>query len=210
MKTFIANRENRKQEVMEFFGYPSELVDVLFKYSKEYFEGAWGSFYPDYVDSYYEAGFYIIRQMSYLEKQIFPGNVSTFLEEVNGSVLDYGCGVGDHLIYLAKKGVKCYAVEHPGVPVEFLKYRFKKHNVDVTIISNEFLPDVDYTLLISALDHLEDPIGKAMQICQITKKKIFATPCIDENYDRPTHIKEILKDVPRAFEVISEHNKAIS
>lgn len=202
----LMDPENRKQEVCDFFGYPRELVDALFKYSKEYFEEPWERFYPNHVSTYYAAGFYIIRQMSYSLKDVFTDRMLDWLEKVEGSCTDYGCGVGDLLIYLAKRGVDCIAVEHRGLPVEFLEWRFRRYGVEVLVLPEGHFVESDYSLAISSLDHVASPIDFAKHLTRCTRRKIFATPCIDETYDRPTHIKEILADVPEAFRIINEFN----
>lgn len=210
----IANRESRMEDAMEFFGWPREVVEALFKDSKAYFENPWQRFYPNHVDAYYAAGFYIIRQLSYSQEDIFSSNVRSFLDQVDGPCLDYACGVGDYVMYLACLGIPVFAVEHPGLPTTFLEFRFKKYFGQQGPIIPVYpagdlhkLPYVDYALLISAIDHIPDPVRFAEQLSCLVRKKIFATPCIDETYDRPTHIKEILKDVPAAFDFINQFNQ---
>lgn len=202
---YQVDRESRITEVQEFFGYPRELVETLFKYSKEYYEGVWHAF-EEMQPYYYGAGFYAIRQMSYTQEQVFPGYIREFLDNMQPgeTAQDVGCGVGDNLIYLAKRGVKCYATEHQGLPVEFLKYRFKKHGVTAEITHK--LVQTDYKLFLSSLDHLDDPVAVAEYAAHTTRKRILASPCIDETYDRPAHDKRILKHVPEAFRIINEHN----
>lgn len=203
----IADRESRISDAVDFFGWPRELVECMFDHSKAYFEGPWERYYPNAVFQYYFAGYYQIRQLSYSKAQIFTENVCGFLDQINGSCLDFGCGVGDYAMYLKMSGFPVAVVEHPGIPYEFLTFRFNKYGLDIPVYVEEaMIPERDYTLLISVIDHIRDPIGFVRKMCRFTNKKVFATPCIDETYDRPTHIKSILKDVPRAFEVINEHN----
>jgi len=212
VKDKIQSRETRILEVVDYFKYPRPLVEALFEHSKEFFEGAWHGFLPSWQEAYYCANYYIIRQMSYQDILKKERAVMAFVENIKAgeSVIDIGCGVGDYLIYLAHKGVKCFAVEHVGTPRNFLEWRFKRYGVDIEIVKpDSAFPVTDYTLLLSALDHFENPIEKAKFFCECNRKGIYATPCIDETYDRPTHEKTILKDVPQAFKIIEVHNASI-
>jgi cyclopropane fatty-acyl-phospholipid synthase-like methyltransferase len=213
----ITDPGERAKQVCEFFHLPMELVLCLFKHSKEYFEGMWKPFEDSKTqDDYYSAGFYTIRQMSYTfpnRGETFSGAIHERLEKWKGSLLDFGCGVGDYLIAYALKGNNCHAVEHRGVPIEFLKYRVKKYGVEDRVQIHERVSNVsgkvNNTFLLSALDHVENPELYATVISNMTKGEIYATPCIDETYDRPTHEKHILRKVPDAFKIIEEHNKKV-
>lgn len=204
----ISNRESRIQDAVEFFGWPRELVECMMKNSLSYFEGVWGRYYPDMVDYYYAAGYYIVRQLSYTKDQIFTDDVCKILDQVSGSCLDFACGVGDYAMYISMNyGYDVFVVEHPGLPARFADFRFRKHGLKIPVyLAAGSVPDVDHALLISALDHVHCPVDFIKNLSRHVRKKIFATPCIDETYDRPTHIKSILADVPKAFEVIRDHN----
>lgn len=205
----ISDPETRLREAQEFFGWPRELVQMMFKHSKQYFEGVWKRYdRRSMFFQYYASGYYTIRQLSYSKQEIFTSNVCGILNQIDGSCVDYACGVGDYALYLKLSGVPVAVLEHPGLPTEFLHFRFSAWGLDIPIYEpGQAVPERDYTLLISAIDHIDNPINFVKDICRFTNKKVLATPCIDETYDRPTHIKSILKDVPKAFEIIHEFNK---
>lgn len=212
----ITNRQERAAQVSEFFGWPLDLVGKLFDHSKEYFEGIWHAFEAsECVDAYYASGFYTIRQMSYTfgDGHVFSGAIQQCLERWKASLLDFGCGVGDYVIAHALAGHECYAIEHKGVPIEFLKYRIKKYGVEdrVHVLDSLIYMDkqVDNAFLLSSLDHVPAPVAFAEAVCKIVKGEIYASPCIDESYDRPTHEKYILRKVPAAFEIIKAHNEKV-
>lgn len=212
----ITDRKERAAQMSEFFGWTPDLVEKLFEHSKEYFEGIWHAFeMSGCVDAYYSSGYYTVRQMSYTfgDGHCFGSPIIKRLEAWKGSLLDFGCGVGDCVIVHALHGKECYAVEHKGVPIEFLKYRVKKYGVEGLVHIVESLDDIgkkiDNAFLLSALDHVQNPVAMAETICRKVSGEIYAAPCVDENYNRPTHEKYILRHVPAAFEIIKNHNKSI-
>jgi hypothetical protein len=209
----------RREEAIEFFGWPAELIDTLFKYSKEVADHAWFRFHPEAVDDFYKCPFYLIRQLSYSQQfaSMLPGQQSRnecdeIIKNKPCSCLEIGAGNGDLSFYLAAHGVEVYLTEHSGSPIQFLKWRKNKYKLDnVTILSEKDpLPQkVTHTVMNSVLDHLEGNIEFTKLICSITEKKIFARPEIDESYaiKRPeTHDPKILKTVPDCFKLIEEHN----
>ena len=113
-------------------------------------------------------------------------------------LLSYGCGVGDDILYAKSKEVLAFGVEVPG-KLEFLRFRGVLCGTAANGIYSR-------SILSSILDHVPDPVGLAREVSNITIGPILATPKIDESYDRPTHQKYILKNVPAAFKVIEEHN----
>ncbi len=72
-------------------------------------------------------------------------------------VLDYGGGVGGLCLYLTEKGILCDYLDVSGKTFEFAKYRFKKRNLDCTMISAlDEPPFVKYDLVVTydVLEHI--------------------------------------------------------
>jgi SAM-dependent methyltransferase len=208
--------EKRREDCHEFFGWPYELIDMMFKYSKEYYENPWENL-KNNPELYYSCGLYLIRQLSYTQSfgSMLPGQQSRnecdeIIKNIPCSVLEVGCGNGDLAMYMAAHGIKVYVSEHSGIPEEFLKWRFRKYGLNIEIFTEKTGYPLglrtDYLVANSIIDHLYNPIEQVKVFCQIAQKKIFARPEIDENYDRPAHDKVILKDVPECFKMIREHN----
>ena len=209
---------NRREDCHEFFGWPYELIDKLFQYSKEYYEGPWENIKHDdkLIDIYYSCGFYCVRQLSYNldggNLSMKPGQLTrVWLEEIikdGGSVLEIGAGAMDTGLFLSKNGIKYTAIEHSGYPQELCKFRAKKYGCDITVLNEkDELPQADHCLCLSVIDHLYNPIEFVERLAQKINKCIWARPNISIDYDRPAHDKRILKDVPQAFQIIDEFNK---
>jgi len=209
-------QEGRLKEFCDFYKWPIEDTRKMFENSREFFELVWRGMDPktrEEEEVYYNGPWLTLRQMSYTEDQGFPDYYKKFISEMKlgGYLLDYGCGVGDTLIYAYNLKVNATGVEVPGKG-PFLNYRkdIRKGGWIVTEPSKPvFNWKYDRAILSSILDHVPDPVGLATKVSSATKGPILATPCIDETYDRPTHAKWILKNVPAAFEVINEHNNKI-
>ncbi len=86
-------------------------------------------------------------------------------------ILDYGCGIGDHLIFLAKEGYNCSGAEIKSYSSEFIKYRMKKRGLDVhlTELTDNSVPieeDYDVIICLDVLEHTVNPreiIGRLIQ-----------------------------------------------
>lgn len=200
----------RAKEFSDFYGWPLHQVEELFSVSKSFFECVWLGMNPVerwQEELYYNGPWLTLRQMSYDENDALPTSLKHFIDESSGLVLDFGCGAGDTLIYGAQKDKAMMGIETLG-KIPFLKYRRDIRGLDYDLISGGPLPlKAERVILSSVLDHLPDPVSFAHQIVKISAGPIYATPCIDESYDRPTHNKEILRHVPEAFKIIRKHNE---
>lgn len=207
-------QEGRLKEFCEFYGWPEVDTRVLFEHSREFFEGVWRGMNPKTrkeEETYYNGPWLTLRQMSYDEPVAMPNSIKTFIDKLplDAVLLDFGCGVGDTLIHAFKKKICSYGIEMPG-KLPFLEFRRNKINGWWKL--SDTLPEhikFSNAICASSLDHVPNPIEIAEKVCSMVSGEIFATPCIDETYNRPTHEKYILKQVPAAFNVIKEHNAHI-
>jgi len=211
----------RLKEFCDFYKWPEDQTAQLFECSKAFFECIWRGMDIDNAPSdrdkemeYYNAPWHTLRQMSYTEDEAFPSTIKAFIDEIKPKefLLDVGCGVGDALIYAANKSINAHGIEVVG-KLPFLLYRLKgKAKVDESCaFEGGMFPFKHFNraILISYLDHVPRPVDAAKMICCLVKGPIYATPCIDETYDRPIHQKYILKHVPAAFKVIEAHNASL-
>jgi hypothetical protein len=213
--------ETRRKEAVEFFGWPLELIDVLFKHSKEVMDNPWFRYHPLAVDDFYKCPYYLIRQLSYQQsdESMLPGQQSRnecdiIIKNKPCSVLEIGAGNFDLSLYLASHGVEVYSTEHSGTPYQFGLWRSNKYGLPIKILcEKDPLPNkVDFIIANSVLDHLYNNLEFTRKLCTIAQKHIFARPEIDEHFaeTRPeTHDPVILKDVPECFRLIRERNKEL-
>lgn len=203
-------QEKRVQEFSSFYGWPVDQVRELFGVSKSFFECIWLGLNPqtrEEEEAYYNSPWLTLRQMSYSENDALPTSLKKFIEEMKPGqmLLDFGCGVGDTLIHASKHDIFSIGIEMPG-KIPFISHRIDKLSPKPILNTELRVELVNRSILSSVLDHIPNPVSFAKKICSITAGPIWASPCIDETYDRPMHNKTILKQVPAAFEVIREHN----
>lgn len=80
-------------------------------------------------------------------------------------VLDYGCGVGDIALLLARLGAEVTVVELATANLDFVRWRFRSRNLPLAVIpvtSTESFPDVGrarYDLVVATeiLEHVRNP-----------------------------------------------------
>lgn len=210
-------QENRLKEFCDFYGWPVEDTRKMFENSREFFELVWLGMNPTdqrLRSQYYNGPWLTLRQMSYDRGDALPQYVISFIDEMQPaeSLLDYGCGVGDGVLYAASRGVLAHAVEVPS-KIPFLRFRAERVGVAIKTYypaAEWFHQKYHRATLLSVLDHVEDPVDLANKVVSCTTGPILASPRIDESYDRPTHEKEILKHVPEAFEILDRHNQRIN
>ncbi len=207
---------DRLQEFAEFYGWPYEHVRQLAKCSTAFFECVWRGLDPqteEEAQAYFAGPWLTLRQMSYPPKFAPNKKVRDVIDKMKPGewFLDYGCGVGDSLIYAEEQHVLGVGIEVSG-KLPFLNYRKTKRNHHWSVYSAiEFYQDsaFDRSVICGSLDHMDDPVAVAKLLCRVTKGHVLATPRIDDTYDRPTHVPRILKQLPEAFDLIDEHNERV-
>lgn len=91
---------------------------------------------------------YFVRKMMYLLN-----------EEKRWRVLDYGCGAGNVGIMFGQLGFDVDLLEVEGVHTEFLKWRVKKHFLDINVLGEEDkLGQYDLVTFFNVLEHTMDPM----------------------------------------------------
>lgn len=204
--------EGRLHEFCEFYGWPKGQTRELFKCSTAFFECVWRGLDPqteEEAQAYFAGPWMSLRQMAYGPKFAPNKKVRDVIDEMKPGewFLDYGCGVGDSLIYAEKRGVHAVGTEVKG-KLSFLDFRREKRKHTWKAFPPQWLGvnKFDRSVICGSLDHMDDPVAVAKLLCRVTKGHILATPRIDDTYDRPTHVPRILKQLPEAFNLIDEHN----
>ena len=115
---------------------------------------------------YQETPNYILELIEYhstSDKQRLTQTAIEIMKKNNvKSVVDYGCGIGQDSIMQAKAGLKATAVDLPGKTFDFVKWRFKKHKLDVKTI--DIVPgklplqeNYDAIMCFEVIQHLKNP-----------------------------------------------------
>ncbi len=206
--------EGRLHEFCEFYGWPKGQTRELFKCSTAFFECVWRGLDPqteEEAQAYFNGPWLTLRQMAYGPKFAPNTKVKRVIDEMKPGerFLDYGCGVGDSLIYAEERGIEAWGIEVPGKH-DFLAFRRdrrkQKWRVSIPGTGHPRLLSYDRSVICGSLDHMDDPVAIAKLLCRVTKGHILATPRINDTYDRPTHVPRILKQLPEAFDLIDAHN----
>jgi 2-polyprenyl-3-methyl-5-hydroxy-6-metoxy-1,4-benzoquinol methylase len=148
------------------------------------------------VKSYYQdSNLYIFDLTKYqliLERQ---GAIQRMVQQIKNlklaTVLEFGGGIGEFSLLAAKAGLDISYHDLDGKIKDYAKWRFAKHNTNVTMASEESLHKPwDVINVMDVLEHLEDPnviidfIGK-------NAKYIFCNPeDIRYNIFFPQHISK--------------------
>jgi len=115
-----------------------------------------------------------------------------------GEVLDYGGGIGDLCIELAKKGLNVTYGDVQGINWEFAKYLFKKRGYNIAMIDlgEGKLPKekkYDTIICIDTIEHIPNPEVVLKDIAAHLKSGgrliITALNCIGKKEDNPMHLK---------------------
>lgn len=223
----VLDWDHRVEELAEFLKKPVKELLKLFPISKEHFENEWtkrfGKEDPNNIKKildYYAEDFYIIRQMSYPVEGPFNEQIVPWVETVaanGGPVLDYACGVGDYLIYWAKKGLEVWGIEAEGKATEFLEFRFSRRRLKLHLLKStaeNYYPKLpkkyfQNAFSINGLDHIDNPRIAARNMIEATKGKIYACPRLALTYDRPTHMKRVIRNLDEAFDLLEVHNNSL-
>ena len=100
-------------------------------------------------------------------------------KSLRGSILDYGCGVGAQLIYLARLGYdNLYGYELPGIQHDVMVKAFVKHNIKVW--KDE---QVDIILCTNVLEHVTRPV-ELLSYLHTVGSTVYANICMD-THDSP-------------------------
>jgi len=110
--------------------------------------------------------------------------------QIKGHGLDLGGGIGEYTIQAIKQGATMDFIDVDGFTLKYAKWRFKKHNVEPNIFTEDFKIDKDYDFIVAmdVLEHLENPEERIKEFHKHTKY-LFANPeQVQYNIKYPQHI----------------------
>ena len=99
--------------------------------------------------------------------------------KIAGKVLDVGCGTGEFLVSVVKKGCKVYGIEPDERLAKLAKMRFHINQVNGVIIRSvgENLPFrdnfFDVVTCFSVLEHVKDPFKVIDEMIRVTRSFVF-------------------------------------
>lgn len=178
------HRERSEQildDLVEYTGRERELVSERCKSARV--ELAWE--WPKRKDvlEYYRTSDLYIFDLTLYQAMLIP-DVNYMIEEIDlhgiKKVLDFGGGIGEYSIrtlqetkanvtYLELKGSKT---------AEYAQWRFKKHHVKPTVVSEDYPwqdEDWDCVFIMDVLEHLENP-ESVIENLQKRAKYLFVNP----------------------------------
>lgn len=208
------SQKERVEEFLQFYKWPADIVLPMVDVSRSFFEMAWLALNPKTAEErfkYYDTPWLTFRQMTYEYDQALPDYVREFIDQMRPGqrLVSVGCGVGDDLLYAAERGIEVFAVEVPH-KLEFLKFRFERRGFAGFHLDTELQHTVyDRALLLSSLDHLDDPVLFCQKLVTQVNSKILAQPRETDSFKRPTHEKFIIDQLPAAFAILDKHNAAV-
>jgi len=130
---------------------------------------------------------YIVRDT--IEPQFLYGYHKKFLKVHKNfpkgtKTLEFGCGTGDVLAELKKRGCEVWGVDMDPVAVAFIKKHFKLENVYVMPVDEFFklpnLPKFDLIIFFELFEHLDNPLDLIRNASQLLKDNgtiVMSTPC---------------------------------
>ena len=121
--------------------------------------------------------------------------IKTFNPSKSTEIIDYGCGGGQLAYMLAQEKYQVTIVEKNKKELDFISYRFKKHNLRVKIvpfpIHKNFKNKYDIVLCFDVLEHIPDKEFESTinRIKSLKKSdgKVFATVSFGAQDAHPSH-----------------------
>lgn len=152
------------RETMEYFDLTYDEVLCMFKLRTKLNEILWTILDPktdDEVRRFYEVTPFYACGSAYWHMERYQRKFRDELTKmVCGDVVDYGGGIGDISIKLAKKGVRVTYADVHGKTFDFAKWLFKKRGLDIPMIdlSEESLSkQYDAIVCIDVIEHVPMP-----------------------------------------------------
>jgi 2-polyprenyl-3-methyl-5-hydroxy-6-metoxy-1,4-benzoquinol methylase len=113
------------------------------------------------IEEFYSINpFYIFELLFWHMKGYQRRFRSEIIKLAEGEILDFGGGIGDLSIELAKKGGNCDYADIYGKTFEFAKWLFQKKGCDIKMIDlskDKLLKEYDTILCIDVIEHVTNP-----------------------------------------------------
>ena len=173
----------------------------------------------DEAPTFAETPYGIVKRLRTVER--WASRVCRWREKESLSILDYGCGTGDHVTYpLARLGHHVLGVDYHVQSIDEAKHRFQLPNLAfrVTDIDQLVREGTTYDLVICSevLEHVREPLPFLRQIRAMVRKQgglIITTPngygafewlsALERIFDR-MGMNQVLRKVRRAFRRLAD------
>jgi 2-polyprenyl-3-methyl-5-hydroxy-6-metoxy-1,4-benzoquinol methylase len=188
-------------DLMEFFDLTYNETIQLLKVGKKVFNMTWTALEPkteEEILKFYETVPFNVFSLAYWHMRKHQRKFrQQVIEHCSGKVLDYGGGIGDLCIELAKRGFDVTYGDVKGKNMEFAKWRFMKKGLNVKVIDlvrdHTSLEEYDTILCIDVIEHVPDPKNSLKTIGQHLKTngKLIITKltCLGPTKENPCHRK---------------------
>lgn len=153
-------RELLLQEMIEYTGLEKKEIDNLMKYSMDKIANEWKEINPktesEITDFYRNVQWYIYDLAEYNCNPACMVRREEIASKASGRILDYGAGIGTHLIDVHERGKKgLNYVDLRGKTWDFAEWRFKQRDMKVKMMEpDELEGKYDTILLLDILEHI--------------------------------------------------------
>lgn len=169
------------KELAEYTGRPWELVKLRCEGAAAELAWLWPQ-YDGVLAFYRETDLYIF-DLTFYQTMLGKNNAHNWLRHMikkHGwkTMLDFGGGTGEWSIIAAKAGCKVTYVDVEGSKtMEYARWRFKQHGVDVDCLGEDAWPldPFDAIIAMDVFEHLEAPVPLIEQFAG-QSKFLFANP----------------------------------
>jgi 2-polyprenyl-3-methyl-5-hydroxy-6-metoxy-1,4-benzoquinol methylase len=159
-------------------------------------EKALDNYYKNNNYEIYDHFFWHLEGRRSFDKKIVE-DIKNLNPEKSTEIIDYGCGGGQLAFMLAQEGYQVTIVEKNKKEIDFISYRFKKHNLKVKIvplpIHEQFKNKYDIVLCFDVLEHIPDKeFESTIDKLKSLKKpdgKVFATVSFGAEEAHPSHFE---------------------
>jgi ubiquinone/menaquinone biosynthesis C-methylase UbiE len=151
------------------------------------------------IKYFYEIVPYYPFELAYWHMKVWQRRLRKEVVSLSfGEVLDYGGGIGDLCMELAKKGLSVTYGDVPGKNWEFAKWLFEKKELNINMIDlgkGKILKEKEYDTIIciDTIEHILNPKGVLEDIATHLKSNgrlvITALNCPGETENIPMHLR---------------------
>lgn len=123
-------------------------------------------------------------------------------------ILDFGCGVGDYGIFMARKGAKVTFCDFPEL-INFAKFRCQRENLSCQTIFapiQELQKEFDFIIFGEVLEHLNNPLGLLKSIQGTNLIFTSAYPFKSKkSFDDPGHLKNAFLQQTKCLNLLNKN-----
>ncbi len=105
-------------------------------------------------------------------------------------IFDFGIGIGADAIVLAKEGFEVSGCDVDNIHTDFLKWRIKKHGVDIKVFSEFPNERVDMINLLAVIEHVWEPVKLVTHLAHYTKYFTWIIDLHDDGKTKGRHCME--------------------